>query len=68
MARPKTLTEEQKKAALYKAQKKYMAKVRFYYKDYPNLEECYRYAVKCLRRSVIINGVLLITAVLWRIF
>lgn len=68
MARPKTLTDEQKKAALAKAQKKYHDKVRFYYHDYPNLEECYNFAVKCLRWSVIINAILLITAVLWRIF
>lgn len=68
MARPTTLTDEQRKANLFKIQKKYRDKVMSYYHDYPNLKECYHYAIKCLRRSVIINGVLLITAVLWRMF
>ncbi len=68
MARLKTLTEEQKKATLYKIQKKYRDKVMSYYHDYPNLRECYRYAIKCLRRSIIFNAVLLITTTLWRIF
>ena len=64
MARPKTLTEEQRKANRARWQKKYMGKVKSYYKDYPKLRECYRYAIKCLRLSVIINAVLAVTTVL----
>lgn len=64
MARPKTLTEEQKRANLYKLQKKYRDKVMFYYHDYPHLEECYLFAAKYLRRSIFLNAVLLVTTVL----
>lgn len=65
MARTKTLTDEQKKVTLYKAQKRYRDKVMFHHHDYPNLKECYRYAIKCLRRSVILNAILAVTTVLW---
>lgn len=63
MARPK-VTEEKRKANLARAQKKYHEKIMSYYHDYPNLREGYRYAIKCLRRSVIVNAVLAVTTVL----
>lgn len=68
MARPKTLTEEQRKIARAQRQKKYREKIYAKARACDMYEKAFTKVTRRLWYSALANILLLIACILWRIF